>query len=79
MRVAFLGTPDFALPSLEMLIRRGHTLSVFTQPDKPVGRRAVMTPPPVKTLALAHGIPVFQCEKSACRMAWRRFVHLPRI
>lgn len=35
MRVAFLGTPDFALPSLEMLIRRGHTLSVFTQPDKP--------------------------------------------
>ena len=63
MRVAFLGTPDFALPSLEMLIRRGHTLSVFTQPDKPVGRRAVMTPPPVKTLALAHGIPVFQCEK----------------
>ena len=63
MRVAFLGTPDFALPSLEMLIRRGHTLSVFTQPDKPDGRRAVMTPPPVKTLALAHGIPVFQCEK----------------
>ena len=40
MRVAFLGTPDFALPSLEMLIRAGHTLSVFTQPDKPVGRRA---------------------------------------
>ena len=63
MRVAFLGTPDFALPSLEMLIRAGHTLSVFTQPDKPVGRRAVMTPPPVKTCALAHGIPVFQCEK----------------
>ena len=63
MRIAFLGTPDFALPALEMLIRAGHTLAVFTQPDKPVGRRAVMTPPPVKTLALAHGLPVFQCEK----------------
>lgn len=63
MRIAFLGTPDFALPSLEMLIREGHTLHVFTQPDKPVGRKAVMTPPPVKTLAIANNIPVFQCEK----------------
>ncbi|MBE5784240.1 MAG: methionyl-tRNA formyltransferase [Clostridiales bacterium] len=63
MRIAFLGTPDFALPSLKMLIKEGHTLHVFTQPDKPVGRKAVMTPPPVKKLALEHGIPVFQCEK----------------
>lgn len=63
MRIAFLGTPDFALPSLEMLIRDGHTLHVFTQPDKPVGRKAVMTPPPVKTLAVANNIPVFQCDK----------------
>ncbi len=63
MRIAFLGTPDFALPSLDMLHKAGHTLHVFTQPDKPVGRRAVITPPPVKAFALERGIPVFQCEK----------------
>ena len=63
MRIAFLGTPEFALPSLAMLIARGDTLCVFTQPDRPVGRKAVLTPPPVKTLALAHGVPVRQFEK----------------
>lgn len=60
MRIAFLGTPEFALPSLQMLIDAGHTLCVFTQPDKPQGRHAVLTPPPVKTLAQKHGIPVYQ-------------------
>ena len=60
MRIAFLGTPEFALPSLQMLIDEGHTLCVFTQPDKPQGRHAVLTPPPVKTLAQKHGIPVYQ-------------------
>ena len=63
MRIAFLGTPEFALPSLETLIRRGDTLTVFTQPDRPVGRKAVLTPPPVKVLAEQHGVPVFQFEK----------------
>ena len=63
MRIAFLGTPEFALPSLSALIDRGDTLCVFTQPDRPVGRKAVLTPPPVKALALEHGIPVFQFEK----------------
>ena len=63
MRIAFLGTPEFALPSLEALINRGDTLAVFTQPDRPVGRKAILTPPPVKTLAEAHGIPVYQFEK----------------
>ena len=63
MRIAFLGTPEFALPSLDMLQKSGHTLAVFTQPDRPVGRRATLTPPPTKTYALAHGIPVFQFEK----------------
>ena len=63
MRIAFLGTPEFALPSLEALIRRGDTLAVFTQPDRPVGRKAVLTPPPVKVLAEQHGVPVFQFEK----------------
>lgn len=63
MRIAFLGTPEFALPSLSMLIARGDTLAVFTQPDRPVGRKAILTPPPVKVLAEQHGIPVFQFEK----------------
>ena len=63
MRIAFLGTPEFALPSLDMLYQKGHTLAVFTQPDRPVGRHAVLTPPPTKTYALEHGIPVFQFGK----------------
>lgn len=63
MRIAFLGTPEFALPSLKALIYRGDTLQVFTQPDRPVGRKAVLTPPPVKVLAEEHGIPVHQFEK----------------
>jgi methionyl-tRNA formyltransferase len=63
MRIAFLGTPEFALPSLEMLWTSGHTLAVFTQPDRPVGRHATLTPPPTKAYALAHDIPVFQFEK----------------
>lgn len=63
MRIAFLGTPEFALPSLKALIDRGDTLRVFTQPDRPVGRKAILTPPPVKVLAGQYGIPVFQFEK----------------
>lgn len=63
MRIAFLGTPEFALPSLQALIDRGDTLAVFTQPDRPVGRKAVLTPPPVKVLAKQHGIPVYQFER----------------
>ncbi len=60
MRIAFLGTPSFALPSLDMLFQAGHTLHVYTQPDKPVGRHGTLTPPPVKEYALTHGIPVSQ-------------------
>ena len=63
MRIAFLGTPEFALPSLDMLRNSGHTLAVFTQPDRPVGRHATLTPPPTKAYALEHGIPVYQFEK----------------
>ena len=63
MRIAFLGTPEFALPSLDMLRRSGHTLAVFTQPDRPVGRHATLTTPPTKAYALEHGIPVYQFEK----------------
>lgn len=63
MKIAFLGTPAFALPSLDMLCRGGHELAVFTQPDRPVGRHASLTPPPTKAFAVERGIPVFQFEK----------------
>ena len=64
MRIVFMGTPDFAVPCLQRLLEDGHEVpAVFTQPDKPVGRHAVLTPPPVKRLALSHGIPVYQPTK----------------
>lgn len=63
MKIAFLGTPEFAVPSLHMLAQSGHDLGVFTQPDRPVGRHATLTAPPTKQYALLRGIPVFQFEK----------------
>ena len=65
MRVVFMGTPDFAVPCLQRLLADGHEVpAVFTQPDKPVGRHAGLTPPPVKQLALSHGLPVYQPTKT---------------
>ena len=75
MKLIFMGTPDFAVPSLERLIADGHTVSlVVTQPDKPVGRKQILTPPAVKVCALAHGIEVYQpnsmrTEESRDRLA----------
>ena len=64
MRVVFLGTPEFGVPSLEALLRAGYEVAgVFTQPDKPKGRGNKMLPSPVKVCAQAHGIPVFQPVK----------------
>lgn len=61
MRIVFMGTPDFAVPSLQALIDAGHDVcAVYTQPDKPQGRKQILTASPVKTLALEHDIPVFQ-------------------
>jgi len=61
MRVLFMGTPDFACPTLEGLVKAGVTvIGVFTQADRPKGRGQVLTPPPVKQAALAHHLPVFQ-------------------
>lgn len=61
MKLIFAGTPEFAVPALEALIRAGHELVlVLTQPDRPAGRGMKLTPSPVKIAALAHGIPVFQ-------------------
>ena len=61
MKIVFMGTPDFALPSLQALIDAGHEVcAVFTQPDKPQGRKQILTAPPVKVLAQEYGIPVYQ-------------------
>lgn len=61
MNIVFMGTPDFALPSLEALIGAGHNVTcVFTQPDKPRNRGQKFQPSPVKECALRHGIPLLQ-------------------
>lgn len=61
MRIVFMGTPDFAVPSLKQLIGDGHeVVGVFTQPDKPKNRGMKLTPSPVKVVALEHNIPVYQ-------------------
>ncbi len=61
MRVIFMGTPDFAVPCLNSLIKSEHNVvGVFTQPDKPKGRGYELTPPPVKVCAVENNIPVFQ-------------------
>ncbi len=61
MRIIFMGTPDFAVPCLQAMLDAGHQVcGVFTQPDKPKGRGYTLTPPPVKELALRHGLEVFQ-------------------
>ncbi len=61
MNIVFMGTPDFAVPCLQKLLDAGYPVTgVFTQPDKPKGRGYKLVPPPVKELAMAHDIPVFQ-------------------
>lgn len=60
-RIVFMGTPDFACPTLQTLIERGENiLAVITQPDRPKGRGQKLAPPPVKELAQRHDIPVLQ-------------------
>lgn len=64
MRVVFMGTPDFAVGTLEELIKAGHEIiGVVTQPDKPKGRGKTLMPTPVKGVALKHQIPVYQPKK----------------
>ncbi|MDH2359343.1 methionyl-tRNA formyltransferase [Priestia megaterium] len=64
MKVVFMGTPDFSVPVLQTLLKDGYeVVAVVTQPDRPKGRKRVLTPPPVKVEALKHEIPVLQPEK----------------
>ncbi|MFD2670200.1 methionyl-tRNA formyltransferase [Marinicrinis sediminis] len=63
-RIVFMGTPDFAVPCLKGLMEAGYqVVGVVTQPDRPKGRKRVLTPPPVKEAALAYHLPVLQPEK----------------
>ncbi len=64
MRLVFLGTPAFAVPTLERVVEAGHeVLAVVTQPDRPRGRGQTSAPPPVKQAALRLGLPVYQPER----------------
>jgi methionyl-tRNA formyltransferase len=61
MKICFMGTPEFAVPTLKRILDDGHdVLAVFTQPDKPKGRGMNLAQPPVKELALTYKIPVYQ-------------------
>ncbi len=61
MRIVFMGTPDYSVKTLNKLINSGHEVSaVFAQPDKPVGRKRILTPPPTKVVAEENNIKVYQ-------------------
>lgn len=63
-KLVFMGTPAFSVPILRMLVEEGYNvISVVTQPDRPVGRKKVLTPTPVKEEALRLGLPVYQPQK----------------
>ncbi len=65
MKIIFMGTPDYAVRILDVLISDTaiDVVAVYTQPDKPVGRKKVLTPPPVKVLAVTHNIALYQPER----------------
>ncbi|MGH9755598.1 MAG: methionyl-tRNA formyltransferase [Blastocatellia bacterium] len=74
MRLIFMGTPEFAVPSLRKLIEAGHEiLAVITQPDRPVGRKQVVTAPPVKVFAAERGLAIHQPAKIKTDDARRQF------
>ena len=75
MRIVFMGTPDFAVPGLKALYENGHEITlVVTQPDKPQGRKQILTPSPVKEFATAHNIPVYQPASMKTQEAYERIV-----
>ncbi|NOT03519.1 MAG: methionyl-tRNA formyltransferase [Anaerolineales bacterium] len=63
IRIVFMGSPDFALPTLSTLAKSNHVVGVVTQPDRASGRGRELKSPPVKTLALELNIPIMQPEK----------------
>ncbi|MCD9023258.1 methionyl-tRNA formyltransferase [Cohnella silvisoli] len=64
MKILFMGTPQFAVPSLGLLLEQGYEVAaVVTQPDRPKGRKRELAPSPVKVFALEHGLKVLQPEK----------------
>ena len=70
MNIVFMGTPDFSLPSLKILLESKHKiLAVVTQPDKERGRGQKVSLTPVKQFAVEHNLPVYQPEKS--KGQWR--------
>jgi len=74
-----MGTPDFAVPSLRLLLEEKdqvEVIGVVTQPDRPKGRKKVLTPPPVKVEALNHDLPVFQPQKLRSEEAIRQVLEL---
>ncbi len=68
-RIIFMGTPEFAVPTLRALIAAHEVVMVVTQPDRPAGRKNILTPPPIKLVAQEHGIEVFQPEKIRAKEA----------
>ena len=72
LRLAFCGTPQFAVPTLQALIAAGHEIAlVVTQPDRPIGRKQTLTAPPVKQTAQAHGLTITQPEKIKNNLEFR--------
>ncbi|MEM7655261.1 MAG: methionyl-tRNA formyltransferase [Bacteroidota bacterium] len=64
MRIIFMGTPEFAIPSLDRLVQAGYeVVGVITAPDRPAGRGRQLRPPPIKTYALEQGLTILQPEK----------------
>jgi methionyl-tRNA formyltransferase len=63
IRIVFMGSPDFALPTLSALVEHHHIVGVVTQPDRPAGRGRTLKAPPVKQLALEHNLPLIQPQK----------------
>lgn len=77
INIVFMGTPGFSVPVLEKIIQEGYNIiAVVTQPDRPVGRKKVMTPPPVKEAALKHGLSVLQPEKLSKSMELKQIIDM---
>lgn len=77
MNIVFMGTPDFAVPALEEIAKSNHIVKgVFTQPDKPRGRKMILTPPDVKVCAEKLNIPVFQPKSMKSQEALQDLIDL---